>query len=86
MPDYKQDPVTEAEKDAKARYSKVLGSAVNPVLREGNSDRRCAKPVKEMAKRQVRRHSRETAVLEGQQCPQGLNHSSELLGTILLLL
>ena len=39
----------------KARYGKILGSAVNPVLREGNSDRRCAKPVKEMAKRQTKR-------------------------------
>ena len=39
----------------KARYGKILGSAVNPVLREGNSDRRCAKPVKEMAKKQVKR-------------------------------
>ena len=40
---------------ARARYAKILGSAVNPVLREGNSDRRCAGPVKEMAKKQSRR-------------------------------
>merc|ERR1712165_163959 len=43
------------EEAIKATYSKVLGSAVNPVLREGNSDRRCAPPVKENAKRVVKR-------------------------------
>ena len=41
--------------ECRARYAKILGSAVNPVLREGNSDRRCAGPVKEMAKKQSRR-------------------------------
>jgi isocitrate dehydrogenase len=51
LPDYPEDPKTDAEKDAKARYAKVLGSAVNPVLREGNSDRRAAIPVKEYAVR-----------------------------------
>ena len=51
IPDYPEDPATEAEKDIKARYAKVLGSAVNPVLREGNSDRRVAGPVKEYAKK-----------------------------------
>lgn len=50
LPDYPEDPQTEQEKDAQARYSKVLGSAVNPVLREGNSDRRVAGPVKQYAK------------------------------------
>ena len=40
IPDYPEDPKTDAEKDAKSRYDKVKGSAVNPVLREGNSDRR----------------------------------------------
>jgi len=55
VPDYNPNPSTDAEKDIKARYAKVLGSAVNPVLREGNSDRRCAKPVKEMAQKQVKR-------------------------------
>ena len=40
VPDYPENAVTDAEKDAKVRYAKVLGSAVNPVLREGNSDRR----------------------------------------------
>ena len=43
-------PVTEADKDAKARYDKVKGSAVNPVLREGNSDRRAPKAVKDYAR------------------------------------
>ena len=40
IPDYPSDPQNDAEKETQARYSKVLGSAVNPVLREGNSDRR----------------------------------------------
>merc|ERR1719278_1209097 len=55
VPDYNPNPVSDQEKEVKARYAKVLGSAVNPVLREGNSDRRCAKPVKEMAMKQVKR-------------------------------
>ena len=42
IPDYPEEPKTDAEKKIKARYAKVLGSAVNPVLREGNSDRRAA--------------------------------------------
>lgn len=49
LPDYPEEPKDEKEKDIKARYGKVLGSAVNPVLREGNSDRRAAVPVKEYA-------------------------------------
>ncbi|EQC52076.1 NADP-dependent isocitrate dehydrogenase [Bacteriovorax sp. DB6_IX] len=50
VPNYPENPSTEEEKAVKARYAKVLGSAVNPVLREGNSDRRVAAPVKEFAK------------------------------------
>ncbi|MCP5539423.1 MAG: NADP-dependent isocitrate dehydrogenase [Akkermansiaceae bacterium] len=50
LPDYADEPKTEAERDAKARYDKVKGSAVNPVLREGNSDRRAPKAVKEYAR------------------------------------
>lgn len=46
IPDYPVKPANEKEEDIKARYSKILGSAVNPVLREGNSDRRVAGPVK----------------------------------------
>jgi isocitrate dehydrogenase len=51
VPDYPEDPKTDAEKDIKARYGKVLGSAVNPVLREGNSDRRAAQSVKDYARK-----------------------------------
>jgi isocitrate dehydrogenase len=40
MPDYPEDPQTDAEKDVRARFDAIKGSAVNPVLREGNSDRR----------------------------------------------
>ena len=50
VPEYPETPKTEAEKDAKARYDKVKGSAVNPVLREGNSDRRAPKAVKDYAR------------------------------------
>ena len=50
LPDYPANPSTDEEKDTKARYDKVKGSAVNPVLREGNSDRRAPKAVKEFAK------------------------------------
>ncbi|MEM7475035.1 MAG: NADP-dependent isocitrate dehydrogenase [Planctomycetota bacterium] len=50
VPNFPQDPQTEEEKSIRAGYAKVLGSAVNPVLREGNSDRRVAAPVKEFAK------------------------------------
>ncbi len=51
VPDYPEDPKTDAEKEIKARYGKVLGSAVNPVLREGNSDRRAAASVKQYARK-----------------------------------
>ena len=51
LPDYPEAPTTDAEKEIKARYSKVMGSAVNPVLREGNSDRRAPKAVKEYARK-----------------------------------
>ena len=50
IPNFPENPTTDAEKDAKTRYAKVLGSAVNPVLREGNSDRRAPKAVKDYAK------------------------------------
>jgi len=49
VPDYPEEPKDDREKSIKASYGKVLGSAVNPVLREGNSDRRAAVPVKEYA-------------------------------------
>ncbi|MGW0670100.1 NADP-dependent isocitrate dehydrogenase [Streptomyces sp. NPDC002746] len=50
LPDYPDDPKSDAEKDARARYDKIKGSAVNPVLREGNSDRRAPASVKNYAK------------------------------------
>jgi len=50
LPDYPENPETDAEKSARARYDAIKGSAVNPVLREGNSDRRAAKAVKNYAK------------------------------------
>ena len=51
VPDYPAHPKTDEEKAIKERYAKVLGSAVNPVLREGNSDRRAPKSVKEYARK-----------------------------------
>jgi isocitrate dehydrogenase len=51
LPDFPENPTTDAEKETKARYAKVMGSAVNPVLREGNSDRRAPKAVKDYAKK-----------------------------------
>jgi isocitrate dehydrogenase len=50
LPAYPDDPKTEEERDARARYDKVKGSAVNPVLREGNSDRRAPESVKQYAR------------------------------------
>lgn len=55
VPDFNQNPTTPEQVEIKKRYGKVLGSAVNPVLREGNSDRRCAAPVKAQAKKQTKR-------------------------------
>nr|WP_008193180.1 NADP-dependent isocitrate dehydrogenase [Roseibium alexandrii] len=55
LPDYPSDPTNDAEKDIKARYDAIKGSAVNPVLREGNSDRRAPKAVKEYAKKNPHR-------------------------------
>ena len=51
IPDYPDDPQSEREEELQKRYSKVLGSAVNPVLREGNSDRRAPRAVKNFAKK-----------------------------------
>ena len=51
LPDYPEDPKNDAEKSIRQRYSKCLGSAVNPVLREGNSDRRAPAAVKNYAKK-----------------------------------
>ena len=51
LPDYPSEPKTDEERDAQARYDSVKGSAVNPVLREGNSDRRAPKAVKNFARK-----------------------------------
>ncbi len=55
LPDYPKNPQTDEEKEIKAKYDKVKGSAVNPVLREGNSDRRAPKAVKEYARKHPHR-------------------------------
>ena len=51
LPDFPENPQTDEQKDIRARYNRCLGSAVNPVLREGNSDRRAPKAVKEYARK-----------------------------------
>ena len=51
IPDHPDEPATPAEVEIRARYDRIKGSAVNPVLREGNSDRRAPKPVKEFARK-----------------------------------
>lgn len=55
LPDYPEAPSTDAEKDVRARYDTIKGSAVNPVLREGNSDRRAARAVKSFAQKNPHR-------------------------------
>ncbi len=55
VPDYPDDPATEEERQLQVRFSRVLGSAVNPVLRQGNSDRRSSNSVKEHGKRNPHR-------------------------------
>ncbi len=55
IPDFPEEPQNDVEREIRARYAKVLGSAVNPVLREGNSDRRAADAVKQYAKKHPHR-------------------------------
>ncbi|KAA2284094.1 NADP-dependent isocitrate dehydrogenase [Arenimonas fontis] len=55
LPDYPEEPQDEAEREIKARYDRVKGSAVNPVLREGNSDRRAPRSVKDYARKHPHR-------------------------------
>ena len=55
LPDLPENPQTDEEKEIKAKYAKVMGSAVNPVLREGNSDRRAPKAVKDYARKHPHR-------------------------------
>jgi isocitrate dehydrogenase len=59
IPDYPEEPKTDAEKELQARYATVLGSAVNPVLREGNSDRRSAPSVKMFGRKNPHRLMKE---------------------------
>ena len=59
IPDYPDNPSTDEEREARARYGRVLGSAVNPVLRQGNSDRRSSNSVKEHGKRNPHRMMRD---------------------------
>ena len=59
IPDYPEKPKTDAEKKLQARYAKMLGSAVNPVLREGNSDRRAAAAVKMFGRKNPHRFMKE---------------------------
>ncbi|MDF1704813.1 MAG: NADP-dependent isocitrate dehydrogenase [Aeromicrobium sp.] len=61
LPAYPEDPKTDEEKDVRARYGKVMGSAVNPVLREGNSDRRAPASVKNYAQKHPHRMGAWTA-------------------------
>ncbi|MCL4106432.1 UNVERIFIED_CONTAM: hypothetical protein GTU68_030390 [Idotea baltica] len=61
IPDFPDEPQNEKEKEIRAKYNKVKGSAVNPVLREGNSDRRAPKPVKAYARKHPHRMGKWTA-------------------------
>jgi isocitrate dehydrogenase len=72
VPDYPEDPKTDDDKRIKARYSKVLGSAVNPVLREGNSDRRAPAAVK--------RYARKNPHSMGEWSPASRTHVSHMRG------
>ena len=63
IPDYPDVPATDGEREIRARYSRVLGSAVNPVLRQGNSDRRSSNSVKEHGKRNPHRMMRDWPVV-----------------------
>jgi len=55
LPEYPDEPKDDADRDVRARYGKAMGSAVNPVLREGNSDRRAPRSVKEFARKHPHR-------------------------------
>ena len=72
IPDFPENPKDEKEKDIRARYNKCIGSAVNPVLREGNSDRRAPKAVKDYA----RKHPHSMA----EWSPASRTHVSHMLG------
>lgn len=65
LPDYPREPKDDAEKEIQSRYAKVLGSAVNPVLREGNSDRRAAASVKKFAQKNPHRMMKDWPAASG---------------------
>ena len=71
LPDYPENPQSDEDKDIRARYGKVMGSAVNPVLREGNSDRRAPASVKAYAKAHPHRMGAWSAGLEDQRRDDG---------------
>ena len=71
LPDYPDDPKTDEERDVRARYDKVMGSAVNPVLRQGNSDRRAPASVKSYAQGAPPPDGGVVAGLEDQRGPHG---------------
>ncbi len=71
IPDYPENPTTEDEKALKARYGKCLGSAVNPVLREGNSDRRAPAAVKNYAKKTPALYERVEAMVSNSRFSHG---------------
>ncbi|TWU35961.1 NADP-dependent isocitrate dehydrogenase [Novipirellula artificiosorum] len=72
VPDFPADPKTDQETQTRAKYASVLGSAVNPVLREGNSDRRVATPVKKYAQAHPHSMGKWTA-----DCPSHVAHMTE---------
>ena len=84
LPNYPEEPATEEEKAIKGRYDKIKGSAVNPVLREGNSDRRAPKAVKNYARKHP--HSMGAWTSESQahvsSMPEGDFYGSEVSNTV----
>ena len=63
IPDFPDVPATDEEREARARFSRVIGSAVNPVLRQGNSDRRSSNSVKEHGKRNPHRMMQDLSLI-----------------------
>jgi isocitrate dehydrogenase len=84
LPDYPDDPATDAERDIRARYDKIKGSAVNPVLREGNSDRRAPASVKAYARKHPHRMGAWSAASKSHVATMGANdlRSNEVAATV----
>lgn len=74
LPDYPREPKNDAEKEIQSRYAKALGSAVNPVLREGNSDRRAAASVKKFAQKNPHRMMKDWPAASGQTSKSRVAH------------